>query len=171
MKYVINLPANYMADTLQNELTKKTIWKNVGIVSHNLPLIATLSICENIMLPMQYFENMKNHQAETIVLSLLGKFEMEKSIYHKPKSLNDYEILIAKFLRAIVREPQHVFFILPHKMIPTEEYENFVHFVESINDFNIIIVENSKYVDEYSKINFTEIPYQQWQTLVLKTLK
>ena len=171
MNKLISIEANYLADTLQSDLTKKTIWKNVGIVSHNLPLIATLSVCENIMLPLQYFENMKDHQAETIVSSLLSKFEMGRTIYYKPKKLNDYEIVIAKFLRAIIREPKQVFFILPHKMIPMEEYEKFVYFIQSINDFNIVIVEHSRYIYEYSDTNFMEIPYQQWQTLVLKTLK
>ena len=71
MKNIVTLKANYLADTMQSELMKKTIWSNVSIVSYNIPLIATLSICENISLPLQYFENVKRKEAEEIVKSRL----------------------------------------------------------------------------------------------------
>ena len=47
-KNLVTLKANYLADTMQSELIKKTIWSNVSIVSYNIPLLAMLSIYENI---------------------------------------------------------------------------------------------------------------------------
>ena len=67
-KNIVSVTANYMADTMQSELLKKTIWSNVSIVSYNIPLLATLSIFENITLPLQYFENIKRKDAETVDL-------------------------------------------------------------------------------------------------------
>ena len=58
-KNLVTLKVNYLADTMQSELIKKTIWSNVSIVSYNIPLLAMLSIYENISLPLQYFENVK----------------------------------------------------------------------------------------------------------------
>lgn len=168
-KHLINLKANYLADTMQSELMKKTIWSNVSIVSYNIPLIATLSICENIMLPLQYFENVKRKDAEIIVLNMLNKHNLAHTMYYKPKKLNDFELLIVKYLRASIRMPQHIFFFLPHRMLLTDDYSPFILFIKNVAEADITVVENYRYFDEYANLNFKEIPYNSWQTLVLKT--
>lgn len=168
-KHLINLKANYLADTMQSELMKKTIWSNVSIVSYNIPLIATLSICENIMLPLQYFENVKRKDAEIIVLNMLNKYNLSHTMYYKPKKLNDFELLIVKYLRASIRMPQHIFFFLPHRMLLTDDYSPFILFIKNVAEADITVVENYRYFDEYANLNFKEIPYNSWQTLVLKT--
>lgn len=93
-KNIVSVTANYMADTMQSELLKKTIWSNVSIVSYNIPLLATLSIFENITLPLQYFENIKRKDAETIAYHLLKKYNLTKAMYLRPKRLNEFEHLI-----------------------------------------------------------------------------
>ena len=109
-KNLVTLKANYLADTMQSELIKKTIWSNVSIVSYNIPLLAMLSIYENISLPLQYFENVKQKDAENIVLNMLKKYNMAHAMYYKPKKLNEFELLIVKYLRASIRKPKHIFF-------------------------------------------------------------
>ena len=116
-KNLVTLKANYLADTMQSELIKKTIWSNVSIVSYNIPLLAMLSIYENISLPLQYFENVKQKDAENIVLNMLKKYNMAHAMYYKPKKLNEFELLIVKYLRASIRKPKHIFFFLPHRML------------------------------------------------------
>ena len=44
-KNLVTLKANYLADTMQSELIKKTIWSNVSIVSYNIPLLAMRLSC------------------------------------------------------------------------------------------------------------------------------
>ena len=107
-KNLVTLKANYLADTMQSELIKKTIWSNVSIVSYNIPLLAMLSIYENISLPLQYFENVKQKDAENIVLNMLKKYNMAHAMYYKPKKLNEFELLIVKYLRASIRKPKHI---------------------------------------------------------------
>lgn len=167
-KNLISLQANYLADTMQNELMKKTIWSNVSIVSYNIPLIATLSICENIMLPLQYFENVKRKAAENMVLNMLRQYDMAHTMYYKPKRLNEFELLIVKYLRASIRTPRHIFFFLPHRMLLTTSYSPFIQFIKDVADIEITVVENYRYFDEYKNLAFKEIPYSSWQTLVLK---
>ena len=121
-KNLVTLKANYLADTMQSELIKKTIWSNVSIVSYNIPLLAMLSIYENISLPLQYFENVKQKDAENIVLNMLKKYNMAHAMYYKPKKLNEFELLIVKYLRASIRKPKHIFFFLPHRMLLTDDY-------------------------------------------------
>ena len=167
-KNLVTLKANYLADTMQSELMKKTIWSNVSIVSYNIPLIATLSICENISLPLQYFENVKRSDAESIVLNMLKKYNMAHAMYYKPKKLNEFELLIVKYLRASIRKPAHIFFFLPHRMLLTDDYSPFIHFIKDVDGAEVTVVENYRYLDEYKNLNFKEIPYNSWQTLVLK---
>ncbi len=170
---VIILNANYMADTMQSDLMKKTIWNNVSMVSYNIPLISTLSICENIVLPMEYFENIRKKEAEKIAYNMLKKYNLTHAMYYKPKKLNEFELLIVKFLRASIRKPKHIFFFLPHRMLLTDDYTPFINFIKELEEstFQITVVENYRYLSEYKEIEFKEIPYSSWQTLVLKTLK
>ena len=167
-KNLVTLKANYLADTMQSELIKKTIWRNVSIVSYNIPLLAMLSIYENISLPLQYFENVKQKDAENIVLNMLKKYNMAHAMYYKPKKLNEFELLIVKYLRASIRKPKHIFFFLPHRMLLTDDYSPFIHFIKDINSAEVTVVENYRYFDEYKNLEFKEIPYNSWQTLVLK---
>ncbi|WP_242348880.1 hypothetical protein [Mucispirillum schaedleri] len=167
-KNLVTLKANYLADTMQSELIKKTIWSNVSIVSYNIPLLAMLSIYENISLPLQYFENVKQKDAENIVLNMLKKYNMAHAMYYKPKKLNEFELLIVKYLRASIRKPKHIFFFLPHRMLLTDDYSPFIHFIKDINSADVTVVENYRYFDEYKNLDFKEIPYNSWQTLVLK---
>ncbi len=127
-KNLVTLKANYLADTMQSELIKKTIWSNVSIVSYNIPLLAMLSIYENISLPLQYFENVKQKDAENIVLNMLKKYNMAHAMYYKPKKLNEFELLIVKYLRASIRKPKHIFFFLPHRMLLTDDYSPFIYY-------------------------------------------
>ena len=165
-KNLVTLKANYLADTMQSELIKKTIWSNVSIVSYNIPLLAMLSIYENISLPLQYFENVKQKDAENIVLNMLKKYNMAHAMYYKPKKLNEFELLIVKYLRASIRKPKHIFFFLPHRMLLTDDYSPFIHFIKDINSADVTVVENYRYFDEYKNLEFKEIPYNSWQTLV-----
>lgn len=167
-KNLVTLKANYLADTMQSELIKKTIWSNVSIVSYNIPLLAMLSIYENISLPLQYFENVKQKDAENIVVNMLKKYNMAHAMYYKPKKLNEFELLIVKYLRASIRKPKHIFFFLPHRMLLTDDYSPFIHFIKDINSADVTVVENYRYFDEYKNLDFKEIPYNSWQTLVLK---
>ncbi len=167
-KNLVTLKVNYLADTMQSELIKKTIWSNVSIVSYNIPLLAMLSIYENISLPLQYFENVKQKDAENIVLNMLKKYNMAHAMYYKPKKLNEFELLIVKYLRASIRKPKHIFFFLPHRMLLTDDYSPFIHFIKDINSADVTVVENYRYFDEYKNLEFKEIPYNSWQTLVLK---
>ena len=167
-KNLVTLKANYLADTMQSELIKKTIWSNVSIVSYNIPLLAMLSIYENISLPLQYFENVKQKDAENIVLNMLKKYNMAHAMYYKPKKLNEFELLIVKYLRASIRKPKHIFFFLPHRMLLTDDYSPFIHFIKDIYSADVTVVENYRYFDEYKNLEFKEIPYNSWQTLVLK---
>ena len=167
-KNLVTLKVNYLADTMQSELIKKTIWSNVSIVSYNIPLLAMLSIYENISLPLQYFENVKQKDAENIVLNMLKKYNMAHAMYYKPKKLNEFELLIVKYLRASIRKPKHIFFFLPHRMLLNDDYSPFIHFIKDINSADVTVVENYRYFDEYKNLEFKEIPYNSWQTLVLK---
>ena len=167
-KNLVTLKANYLADTMQSELIKKTIWSNESVVSYNIPLLAMLSIYENISLPLQYFENVKQKDAENIVLNMLKKYNMAHAMYYKPKKLNEFELLIVKYLRASIRKPKHIFFFLPHRMLLTDDYSPFIHFIKDINSADVTVVENYRYFDEYKNLEFKEIPYNSWQTLVLK---
>ena len=167
-KNLVTLKANYLADTMQSELIKKTIWSNVSIVSYNIPLLAMLSIYENISLPLQYFENVKQKDAENIVLNMLKKYNMAHAMYYKPKKLNEFELLIVKYLRASIRKPKHIFFFLLLRLLLTDDYSPFIHFIKDINSADVTVVENYRYFDEYKNLEFKEIPYNSWQTLVLK---
>ena len=58
-------------------------------------------------------------------------------------------------------------------MLLTDDYSPFIKFIRDIQSDNcqITVVENYRYLNEYQELEFKEIPYKSWQTLVLKTLR
>ncbi len=170
-KYLVTVPNNLAANRLQDKISAAYKWSEAAIVSYNLPLLSALSVCENIMLPLNYSERMTRRQAEPIVEGLLHKFGMEQALHYRQKRLNDYEILIVKFLRAIMRCPERVVFVMPHNMIPSEDYASFTVFADALTDFEITVIEHENFAGDYLETNFMETSQEKWETLVLKTSK
>ena len=58
-------------------------------------------------------------------------------------------------------------------MLLTDDYSPFIKFIKEleVGTFKMTIVENYRYLIEYKDLEYKEIPYNSWQTLVLKTLK
>lgn len=168
-KNIIPVTTNREAIDIQDGVTANLPWSKAGIVSYNLPLLSTLSTAENIMLPLWYSEKMRRKDVEPIVKQLLGKFGLSFILHYRQKKLNEYEILIVKFLRAIMRRPKYVLFIMPSNMVPSEDYATFKAFAESIPNFEVTIVEHTRYISEYMDTSFTETTYQNWLSKALKT--
>ena len=53
-------------------------------------------------------------------------------------------------------------------MLLTDDYSPFIQFIKDINSADVTVVENYRYFYEYKNLEFKEIPYNSWQTLVLK---
>ncbi|MBQ3033339.1 MAG: hypothetical protein IJD28_03065 [Deferribacterales bacterium] len=170
-KYLLLVSNNLEANSVQRKIARTSTWSKTALVSYNLPLLSRLSVCENIMLPLNYSERMSRKQTEPIVKELLSKFGMEQTLHYRQKSLNDYEVLIVKFLRAIMRCPKHIAFIMPHIMVPSEYYADFTLFADTLEDFDITVVEHENFANYYIETNFTEISQEKWETHVLETLK
>ena len=169
LKHLITVTSNQEANEIQDSIIKQLKWNYVSLVSYNLPLLATISVADNIMLPLCYSERIRKKEAEALVKDLLEKFDLSFIMYYRPKKLNEFEILIVKYLRAIMRHPTHVVFIMPDKMISSEDYTIFQEFVSSINNFEVTVVEFVRYIDEYLGTNFIETRYKSWLTRVLET--
>ncbi len=166
-KYLLPVSSNIEATEIQRSVARNCSWKEVSIVSYNLPLMSKLSVCENIMLPINYFNKMKRKDAEPIVYELLEKFGLEHTLHYRQKILNDYEILVIKFLRAIMQFPKHIVFIMPNNMLPSEDYLTFIAFADSIIDFNITVVEHENFGNYYIDTDYMEIKKEEWLTHVL----
>lgn len=170
--HIIKVTTHEDANILIDDIMKKSRWRNIGIVSYNIPLLSTHTVVDNIMLPIIYHKRMNVPSAEQLVMDLLNKFALQDIAYLRPKALNQHQILITKYLRAIISYPLMVVFVLPHEMLPIEIYELFIDFLSSITDFNITIVEHETFVENfYSNTNYTEIEYDTWLTHVLNTSK
>lgn len=165
MKNIIPVTASREASDMQESIIAKLGWKKAGIVSYNLPLLSTLSSVENIMLPLNYWDKMRRKDAEPIVVDLLEKFGLSFITHYRPKKLNEYEILIVKFLRAIMRRPGHVIFVMPNLMVPSEDYTTFKDFAGSLKDFDVTLIEHQRYLSEYIDTDFKETKYHSWITL------
>ena len=170
-KHLLLVQNNLEANSLQRKIARTLSWSDTSIVSYNLPLLSRLSVCENIMLPLNYSEKMSIKQTEPVVKDLLSKFGMEQTLHYRQKRLNDYEVLIVKFLRAIMRCPKHVVFIMPYNMIPSEDYAGFTLFADTLKDFDVTIIEHENFANYYIETSFTEISQEKWETLVLETSK
>ncbi len=167
-KFLIKVGDHIEANKIQDDILEVTKWEDIGFVSYNLPLVSTLSAIENIMLPINYHKRINMSGADSLVQELLEKFGIQNIAHYRQKSLNEHQLLIVKFLRAIIAYPSIVVFVLPHNMISVEIYDMFTDFIDSISNFDIVIIEHESFVNTfYKELNYTEISYEQWATHVL----
>lgn len=171
MKNIITVTTSREAADMQDNIIAKLGWEYAGIVSYSLPLLSTLSSVENIMLPLNYWNKMRRKDSEPLVIDLLEKFGLSFITHYRPKKLNEYEILIVKFLRAIMRRPEHVVFVMPNLMVPSEDYSTFKDFAGSLKDFHVTLIEHRRYLSEYIDTDFNEINYHSWLSMVSNEAK
>lgn len=88
----------------ENQLSK---WRgrNVGIVFQFFQLLPTLSVIENIMLPMDFCNNYAMSERKEIAIKLLKQLDLEDQAYKFPAALSGGQQQRAAIARALANDP------------------------------------------------------------------
>src|SRR5574339_344235 len=99
----------YVNDTAVHELNENQMarWrgKNLGIVFQFFQLLPTISVIENIMLPMDFCRTYPTREREKRALALLEMVELEDHAYKLPTALSGGQQQRVAIARALANDP------------------------------------------------------------------
>jgi len=123
-------------------LNQLAAWRNqeIGFVLQESALIHSLSIEENIKLPLVYAQSGKSRKLEDFenVIKTIG---IESILKKKPLECSGGEKSRAVFARAIIMQPQLILCDEPTASLDDENKENIMKLLDKLNqDFNTTII-------------------------------
>lgn len=80
--------------------------KLIGVVFQSYNLFPHLTALENIVLPLEYVQNMTREEATSISMDLLKRFALDKHADKKPHALSGGQVQRVALIRAIAIQPK-----------------------------------------------------------------
>jgi polar amino acid transport system ATP-binding protein len=80
--------------------------KLIGVVFQSYNLFPHLTALENIVLPLEYVQNMTREEAASISMDLLKRFALDKHADKKPHALSGGQVQRVALIRAIAIQPK-----------------------------------------------------------------
>jgi ABC-type lipoprotein export system ATPase subunit len=99
----------------------------LGLVSSDVPLISNLDVLGNLALIKEYREDLPKREAETMVLSYLKRFDLERIAYRRNPDLSEEERFCAMLIRAVLVPEAFVVIDRPLKIVPDLQDNRFFH--------------------------------------------
>ncbi len=116
--------------------------KEVALISEETPLLADLSVVDNISLILEYHKNLSVKMSRGIISKLLKKCNIEEIKDKKPHELNRKDIIMVKYLRAHVSDFKTIVVERPFSML-----DNIDDIEAVFNMFDIFDIKNVEIVD------------------------
>lgn len=99
----------------------------LGLVAMDVPLISNLDILGNLALIKQFRENLPKREAESLALSYLQRFDMERIAYRRNPNLSAEERFCVMLIRAVLVPEAFVVIDRPLKIVPDLQDNHFFH--------------------------------------------
>jgi ABC-type lipoprotein export system ATPase subunit len=116
--------------------------KGGALISKETPLLANLTVMDNIALILEYHKNLSLKKAENIVFELLKKCNIEKIRDKKPYQLSRKDIIKVKFLRAYVSDFKHIIIERPFMILDEQnDIDCIFEMFEKFNEKSVEIVD------------------------------
>ena len=125
-------PAGGLSDGSLTRLRRE----KVGFVFQHFGLIPTLTVLENVMLPMLF----SGRKARGLGEKLLGDVGMTHRAYHRPHELSGGEMQRAAIARALVNSPALLLADEPTGNLDTASGEAILALFQSLNHLGITVV-------------------------------
>ncbi len=125
-----------VGDTAVHRLTENQMarWRgrNMGIVFQFFQLLPTLSVIENIMLPMDFCNTYPLHERKKRALMLLEMVEMEKHAYKLPAAVSGGQQQRVAIARALANDPPIIAADEPTGNLDSKTAESVFHLFETL---------------------------------------
>ncbi|HEV3166970.1 MAG TPA: ABC transporter ATP-binding protein [Isosphaeraceae bacterium] len=116
--------------------------RQIGFIFQEYNLLPTLSVVENVMLPLRYAKtSVKNHRGRA--LQLLEMVGLSDRIHHRPDELSGGEQQRVAIARALVNQPELILADEPTGAVDTETAQGLIRLLKEMNreqEVTVIIV-------------------------------
>ncbi len=138
-----------------NGIAKKDMIKiqcRTGFVFQNAALISNLKIFDNIALPLRYHDLYPEDEIQKKVEKLLKEAGLEEDKYLLPAFLSPGERKIAALLRAIVMEPETIFYDEPIANLDKPTRHLIIEMMKQQKERGVTSIVVSHLVSEFGKL-------------------
>jgi len=116
--------------------------RHIGFIFQEYNLLPTLSVVENVMLPLRYAKtSVKNHRGRA--LQLLEMVGLSDRIRHRPDELSGGEQQRVTIARALVNQPELILADEPTGAVDTQTAQGLIRLLRELNrkhEVTVIIV-------------------------------
>jgi putative ABC transport system ATP-binding protein len=136
----------------ENELAKIR-GKRIGFVFQSFNLINTLTALENVMLPMNFQNNISQEEKIERAKKMLGLVEMAHRVNHLPKQLSGGEQQRVAIARALVNDPKIILADEPTGNLDSKTSHAIMEIFDKINKEGktIVLVTHEEDIAEHAK--------------------
>lgn len=131
-------------NTLLNALKEKEIsrWRghNIGVVFQFFQLLPTLTVLENVMLPMEFCKTYSIDERRERALSLIGKVGLIEHTRKLPSSLSGGEQQRVAIARALANNPSVIVADEPTGNLDSKTTESIFHFLAGLKNEGKLII-------------------------------
>jgi len=134
--YFLGHPIHKLDKKLRSELYKK----HIGFVFQSYHLLDTLTVYENLDVPLSY-RNMKRQERESLVCDMLDKFHMvgKKDLY--PNQLSGGQQQLVAVARALIHSPKVILADEPTGNLHSSQAKEIMEWFKRLNDEGTTIIQ------------------------------
>lgn len=128
--------------------------KNIGFIFQQFNLIPTLTVKENIALPLS-LQGISEEEREIIVNALLKKMELTERANHFPNQISGGQQQRVAIARALANDPEVILADEPTGNLDTKTGEIVMEYLEKLNDEGktiVMVTHSPELAKEYSDI-------------------
>jgi putative ABC transport system ATP-binding protein len=108
--------------------------KYIGVVYQAFNLIPTMTVLENIILPLTFYKTCSYEEAKLRAIAIISKVGLEDKVFHKPDMLSGGQQQRVAIARALITEPSIILADEPTGNLDSKNASSIINIFKELNE-------------------------------------